>query len=312
MFSWKISIEQGIRRCYTEEKKRGNPMYYALIVLSVAMFGGCFALNDVYRKIRGSNIKISLQFSLIGSLAGFVVLLLVNGLKLECTPFTLIMAILSSLNGFAFTFCSFKALDRINLSLYSLFSMLGGMMLPFLQGILFYGEKMSLAKWVCFTLITIALVLTVEKGDRKKGTIYYICIFVLNGMSGVLSKFYAEATFPKASATGYSNLSAVCSIVISAILLLTLFRKKPECEKFTIAGMAITATSGVANIIANLILVIALAHVDASVQYPMVTGGVMIVSTLISFFGTNKPTTKEIMSVMVAFLGLILLFALPL
>ena len=32
---------------------------------------------------------------------------------------------------------------------------------------------------------------------------------------------------------------------------------------------------------------IALAHVDASVQYPMVTGGVMIVSTLICFLGAE-------------------------
>ena len=275
------------------------------------MFGGCFALNDVYRRIRGSNIKISLQFSLIGSLSGFVVLLLVNGLKLECTPFTLIMAILSSINGFAFTFCSFRALDRINLSLYSLFSMLGGMMLPFFQGILFYGEKMSIAKWVCFILIMLALVLTVEKGERKRGTIYYACIFILNGMSGVLSKIFAESSFPKTSPTGYTNLSSICSIVISAFLLLTFFRKKPATEKIPLAGVAVSASSGITNIIANLILVIALAHVDASVQYPMVTGGVIIVSTLISFFGTNKPTKKEIISVMVAFLGLVLLFAIP-
>lgn len=61
-------------------------------------------LEDVYRKIRGSSIKISLQFSLVGSLAGFVVLMLVNGLKFEFTPFTLIITILASINGFAFTF----------------------------------------------------------------------------------------------------------------------------------------------------------------------------------------------------------------
>ena len=116
-------------------------MYYALIILSVVMFGGCFGLQDVYRKIKGSGIKISLEFSLVGSIAGFVLLLMVNSFKFEFTPFTLIMAFLASINGFANTFCSFKALDRINLSLYSLFSMLGGMVLPFLQGILFYDEK---------------------------------------------------------------------------------------------------------------------------------------------------------------------------
>ena len=288
-----------------------NLLYYALIILSVVMFGGCFTLNDVYRKIRGSSIKISLQFSLVGSLAGFIVLIFANGLSFEFTPFTLIMAILTSINGFAFTFCSFKALDRINLSLYSLFSMLGGMMLPFLQGILFYGEKMSLAKLLCFLFITVALMLTVEKGERKKGTIYYVCIFVLNGMSGVLSKFFAESTFPKASATGYTNLTSVCSVAISGVLLLVLSKKHPKESRFSLAGATVSAVAGITNKIANLVLVIALAHVDASVQYPMVTGGVMIVSTLICFFGKNKPSKKEILSIIVAFIGLLLLFAIP-
>ena len=286
-------------------------MYYFVILISVIMFGGCFALNDAYRQRSGSGIKISLQFSLIGSLAGFVVLMAVNGLKFEFTPFTLIMAILASFNGFAFTFCSFKALDRINLSLYSLFSMLGGMVLPFLQGILFYGEKMSLAKWLCFLFITFALVLTVEKGERKKGTIYYVCVFVLNGMSGVLSKIFAESNFPKTSATGYTNLISVCSVVISGVLPLILSKKYPKEGKFSFAGTVIGAVSGITNKIANLVLVIALAHVDASVQYPMVTGGVMIVSTLLCFFGKNKPSKKEVLSITIAFIGLILLFAIP-
>lgn len=286
-------------------------MYYALIILSVVMFGGCFALNDAYRKKRGSSIKISLQFSFVGSLVGFVFLMIVNGLKFEFTPFTLIMAILASINGFAFTFCSFKVLDRINLSLYSLFSMLGGMVLPFLQGILFYGEKITVAKAVCFLFITVALVLTVEKGEKKQGTIYYVLVFVLNGMSGVLSKIFAESNLPKTSAIGYTNLMSVCSVVISGILLLTISKKGAENNGFSLVGTAICAASGISNRVANLVLVVALAHVDASVQYPMVTGGVMIVSTLICFFGKNKPSKKEVLSIVIAFIGLLLLFAIP-
>ena len=151
-------------------------MYYGLIILSVVMFGFNFALQDVYRKMRGSSLRVSLESSFIGSAAGLAVLLIVNGfqngLQFEFTPFTLIMALLAALNGFAFTFCSFRALDVINLSLFSLFSMLGGMALPFLQGIIFYGEKITWAKVICFVLICLALLLTVSRsGEKKKGTI---------------------------------------------------------------------------------------------------------------------------------------------
>ena len=42
-------------------------MYHLLILLSVVMFGGGFALNDVYRKMRGSSLKISMEASFIVS-----------------------------------------------------------------------------------------------------------------------------------------------------------------------------------------------------------------------------------------------------
>ena len=149
------------------------------------------------------------------------------------------------------------------------------------------------------------------KKEKENSAIYYVCVFVLNGMSGVLSKIFAESNFPKTSATGYTNLISVCSVVISGVLLLIISKNQSKGEKFSFAGTVIGAASGITNGIANLVLVIALAHVDASVQYPMVTGGVMIVSTLICFLGKNKPSKKEILSIIVAFIGLLLLFAIP-
>lgn len=285
-------------------------MYYALIILSVVLFGGGFALNDIHRKQRGSSVKISLQFTLISSVAGAMTLMAINGFKFELTAFSLVMALLSALNGFGFTLCGFKALDHINLSLYSLFSMLGGMALPFVQGIVFYGEDMTFAKGVCFVTVTIALLLTVEKGERKKGTIFYVGIFILNGMSGVLSKIFTSSHFPKTSAAGYSILSALCSIVISAFVLAVFYRKKDGTPSMTPSSTAVSSLCGILNKIANFILVVALAHVDASVQYPMVTGGVMIVSTLICCFGDNKPSKRELLSVFISFIGLLALFLL--
>ena len=144
-------------------------MYYALIILSVIMFGGCFALQDTYRQLRGSGLRISMEASCVGSAAGLIILLIINGFQFEFTPFTLIMGLITAVNGIAFTFCSFKALDVINLSLFSLFSMLGGMALPFAQGIIFYGERVSVAKIVCVVFICAALSLTVTRGEKKRG-----------------------------------------------------------------------------------------------------------------------------------------------
>lgn len=286
-------------------------MYYFIIILSVMMFVACFALNDVYRKKCGSSLASSFKFSFESSLAGLVVLLAINGFKLEFTWFSFVLALLTYLVSVGFTFCGLKALGSINLSMYSLFSMLGGMALPFLQGIFFYNEGITLAKALCFIVITIALLLTVDWGDRKKGTIYYIGIFVLNGMSGVILKIFAAAEFEKTSAAGYSVLCALCATIISGIILLVFYREKAPSEKTSLATVGASLLNGAANRVANFLLIIALTHVDASVQYPLVTGGVMILSTIVCFFGKNKPSKKEMLSVLVAFIGTLLLFVVP-
>ena len=287
-------------------------MYHALIMLSVCMLGSCFVLNDVYRKKRSSNLLSSMESSCIGAVAGLIVLFIINGIKFEFTPFTFVMSFLVAVNGIAFTYLSFKALDTTNLSLYSLFSMLGGMILPFMQGIIFYGEDITVAKVICVLFIGAALALTIKKGNKKKGYIYYIGIFVLNGMSGVLSKLFTELPFEKTSAAAYSMYGAAWTVVISGVFWIVFaMRKTYKMPKYTFGVAAIAAAKGAVNRVANFILVLALSHVDASVQYPMVTGGVMIMSTLICFFGNNKPSKREIISVVLAFVGLLLLFVIP-
>ena len=146
-------------------------MYYALIFIAVAMFGGCFALNDVYRERRGSSLKISMEASFIGAVAAIICLIIINKFKFEFTPFTLIMSIISAVNAIGFTVFSFKALNSINLSLYSLFSMLGGMALPFAQGIIFYDEKITVAKVVCVVFICLALACTISSTRASKSSV---------------------------------------------------------------------------------------------------------------------------------------------
>ena len=210
-------------------------MYYSLIVLSGVMFGGGFGLYDIYRRKRGSILIVSLESTFVGSLAGFIILLMIEGFNFELTPFTLLIASLNALNGILFTFFSFRALDTVNLSLFSIFAMLGGMMLPFLQGILFYNESITLAKVICVLLICAALACTVERGDKKRGLIFCIGIFVLNGMSGVLSNIYTSSDLPKASAAGYSALSAAFTVLFAGgawLVLLAVRAKRSKGEAY--------------------------------------------------------------------------------
>ncbi len=286
-------------------------MYYGMILIAVVMFGGCFGLDDLYRKLQGSSLCASLQFSLFSSLAGLLVLFAVNGFRPEFTLFTFIIAFLASCVNLGFSFCGFRALGVIDLSVYSLFSMLGGMLLPFLQGILFYGEALTAAKIVCLVLISTALFVTVKGIPGKKGAPYYLGIFLLNGLAGVLSRIFASAPYEKTSAAGYSVLTCLIGVLLSALLLPVFGKKRADVPRFRWKGLGVSVLNGAINKAANFLLVLALMHVDSSAEYPMVTGGVIIVSTVLCFFGEKKPTKRELVSVLLAFAGLMALFLIP-
>lgn len=283
-------------------------LYYGMITVAVFMFSMQFFFNQLFEKSYGNGAKAVFVFSVGGGISGLITLLLINGLHWEYTHFSMLMATLSALNGLLFTFCSLKAFGKINLSLYSLFSMLGGMALPFVSGILFHHEELTYGKCLCFVIITVALCLTVEKGEKKSGTIYYMGIFVLNGMSGVISKIFQAAPFEKTSPAGYSVLTALVSITISLVMLQFYRSDRRKIKKLAIFSML---GHGILNRVANLLLLIALGFLPASAQYPFVTGGVMICSTIISCFTANKPSKREVGAVILSFIGILALILLP-
>lgn len=283
-------------------------MYYGILTISVLLFGVQFLLNERYQRVSGSGLGESMLFTFINGIAGIVCLFVINGPHLSCTPFTLLIAIAAALSGMLYTFCSLKAFERVNLSLYSLFAMLGGMMLPFLAGIFFYREPFTLGKAVCIVLIVAALLLTVERKSGKSGWLYCAGVFVLNGASGVLSKIYQDAPYPKVSAAAYSIWIAIFTVLLSGAVLLVICRR---LRRPSLPAIGFAVGCGALNKVANYMLLVALAVLPASLQYPFVTGGVMVVTTLLAFFTARRPSRREIASVALAFFGVLALVLIP-
>ncbi|MBE6729845.1 MAG: hypothetical protein E7568_06410 [Ruminococcaceae bacterium] len=293
---------------------------YGLLTASTVMFGFMFFFSDMFRRNYGSGFKATVVSHIGGGIIGFIAIFIINIIPLGFktvlsqitagfSPFVVIMSLLTITNGYLFSYCSFKSLGKINLSLYSLFSMLGGMALPFVSGILFHGEPLTVAKLVCFAIITIALLITTEKGKGKdKAAIYYIGVFTFNGMSGVLAKIYQAMPYTKMDSTGYSLFKTLLGIIIAVLLL---FIVKGENKKLNLKSIIAMAGSGTLSNVANWLILIALYILPASVQYPFITGGTMIVSTIISLFCAKKPNKKEIFAVILSFLGILLLIYIP-
>ncbi len=283
-------------------------MYYGIVSFAVLLFSLMFYFNQRYERENGCSFQATMVFMSISSLAGLLALLIINGFHVTATPFLWIMAVVDTTNNLLFTICSMKALSKINLSLYSLFSMLGGMTIPFVAGILFYHEAFTPGKGICFLLVAVSLLFPLEKGRSGSGWLYYIGIFTLNGLSGLIAKVYNDAPFPKGSAADFSILTALVSATAPLVILLMVGYRP---QKLSWGSLLATVGHGAFNRFANFLLLIALVHLPASAQYPMITGGVMVLSTVLCLFTPNKPKLKEWIAVALSFAGIMALVLIP-
>ena len=153
-----------------------------------------------------------------------------------------------------------------------------------------------------------SLLLTIRRGAKSSRLWYYGGIFFLNGLAGVLSKIFEAAPFEKSSAAGYSVLSAMAAVFLSFMLLPFVKEEKVRLN-FRAAGAMLGY--GVLNKVSNFLLLIALAHLPASIQYPMVTGGTMIFSTILCYITREKPSGRDIVAVILSFIGILALVLIP-
>ena len=280
-------------------------LYYVLVVISTVLFSLQFLFNQRFQETYGTGMKATQVFSLYKSLVIILMMLLIAGFKIEFTWFSLGMATVYALSGIAMGYYSLKAFSVANLSVYSVFSMLGGMILPFFLGVLFFdeGDKLEF-KLICCALIVVAVLLNIKSGKQdRKALFYYFAVFVLNGMAGVISKLHQSSALPHVDSTNFMLWTSVVSVVISALWLLIGYRQIP-----LIKGKNILFVSGygVFNGLGNLFLLIALSGehaLPASVQYPLVTGGVMVCSTVISTIRREKLTVREYVATAISLLA---------
>lgn len=274
---------------------------YGLLIVATALCATQFLFHQAFTKTQNNGLRSVLTFSICTHLVSFFVMLVLNRFQLKLTWFSVLLGLWSACNSLLYSYFGLKALTRANLSVYSIFAMLGGLILPFAAGILFYREPLTVPKLLCSGLIILSLLLTAEKGSSKKGTgLLYLAVFFLNGMSAVISKVHQSNEALCTDSYSFVAIGNALCFSIALVWYLIAYKKLPKVTKREFA-----ATSGYAlsSGISNLLLLIALTTLPASVQYPIVTGGVIFFSTAVSILLKQKPGKKTILSAVIAFLA---------
>lgn len=280
-------------------------MNYAFLIIAAFLFAMQFLFNQNFRKTNGDGMDSALTFSLYTNGISFLILFALNKFHLQINWFSLLIAFIYGLVLLGYSYSGLKSFATANLSVYSIFAMLGGMLLPSAFGIIFYKEELSLSKIICFVLIIVATAMSFEKGGKKGGNLkYYLAVFVLNGMVGVLSKLH---TSNAELAVDSRSFMATVNICVFAMCLAYHLIKNHKIPRVPVKEIANLSAYAFCSGIGNMLCLIALAALPASVQFPITTGGVMAFSTLISLIRREKPSAKTIIAAVIAIISTVLI-----
>lgn len=313
-------------------------MYYAMLIGASFLFGSQFMVTKAFEKNYGKTVRASLSFSLLYSLfAGvifFIIKLISSGTVFNLNPFSLCMAFGLSLVNILSSAIGIKTLALGDIAVYSLFLMLGGMIVPFFAGIVFLKESVSVCNLIGVAIMIIALCLPVffgkknknageaqTDGDTKKKTsvfFYVLCVFlfILNGLSSTLSKFNsvregaalgAEFTFYTYGIQFVISLAAFALTTASGKSDKTQNEEKQPVILFRPVAIGCGAAFGAVNGTAFLMSSVAAEHVVAVAQYPLITGATILFSSLLAFlFYREKPTVLQLVQIVISLAATIL------
>ena len=330
--------------------------YYLFLIGATLLYSVQFVFLKYFQKIRGTGLAASMAFSACSAAVLFAVLFCANGLRIAFSPFSLGVAALYAAAMIGMNAAGIKSLGYVSLSLYTLFSMLGGMLLPVLYGVC-TGETMTWLKGAGAVLIVFALLIAVRE-TGKPGPIGAACcagVFLLNGCFGIFTKWHQSS--PLAVPTlDFLLLYSALTVAASALLLPAIAaygRRKtwrlppsaaaaesaeklcdepenaqngpnmPREEPIGRGGARIQdgrATTRKENALswmsaagyaavnggAQLIVMLCAKHVDASVQYPIITGGCVLFSVLTGLLFGEKATPRAILRAALALTGTLL------
>ena len=321
----------------------GKMLPYILILFSDLLFASQFLISRIYSRRNTRGLVASLAFSIGTNLSVLVYVFFLIGCRVEFSLFTVLIAMLYACISVLSSYCANAALSTVNLSLFSLFNMLGTVVLSALFGFLIFSEEIKLGTAICIALVVLALALGAEyRGGQKGAAKYYLACFFLNGITGTVTKlhqkpyafvcgitrtvntvFGTELSADPASFVGLgaptdadaafvfnNNYLWLCSFftVVLAVIMLGAIALRSKRNTFAIfadgKNLACMGGYGVVHGVAQMISLFTLSLLPLSLQQPLVTGGVIAFAFIISLLIGEKKKPKDIAAFAVACLSM--------
>ena len=292
---------------------------YLLLFVSALLMTANTALTKLFQKTTPSGVFHMLVYNLINAAFACVFFWVSAGFKINMNIATAIYAVVYALIICVNLSAQIFAFSRAPVSVVTLMTMAGGVLLPSVFGIMRFGEMLTLKLAVSSVLIIIAAVLPfVGKNGEKKAfsaSAVAMCalMFVLSGLSVILLKLYAlDARVCNSESMFFLTNTAI--VVICIVILVALGIKDREkgflgrvLSAYTpLQTLNIVSKTALANI-ASVLQVIILAEMAAStfsvLNSALTLLGAGIVSAL---FFREKQSIQSVAALVLAILAIVI------
>ena len=290
-------------------------MEYVYLALAVFCCVGQVISSKEYQRCVPPTMTTAVGFYLVSSLLSALIFAAKISFRISYSGFSLWISLALAAVMLAYQLVTIRILSLGNVAVYSMFLMLGGMILPFLYGVIFLHEALNWQKILGIVLLSLFLILQVAgRSDRslnRRGEFYALCflMFVINGVTSILTKMHQVST-SAVDTESFTVLRSVFSLGIGGIAFGTLFlgnknRKQRAAQlrcAFGLRAGAASVLSAIVSALGSFFLLVAALRVPASVQYPVVSGGTIVLSAGAAYlFYRERPDRKSLICLLGAF-----------
>ena len=284
-------------KMYKNVREGVNMIYYILIFLAALGCALNFAVTKVYQLNQGNSIGSGIIFNCLVGLAGSLIYFVVCGFKIEMTVFSVIMSVLFTLFLGIYTIIGFKIMSIGSMAVYTVFLMLGGMILPYFYGLLFLDEEITVLKVIALLLMTVAIILQ-NNGEKKRGKalFYILCIgvFILNGLVSIVSK--AHQIYPQyetVSDNGFVLLKNLMRFLMFGSMIPFVSKKGEKIFQIKPKMYIVIMFSALISSIAYYFQLVCASYLPATVQYPVMSGGTIVFTALLGMICFKEKISKR-------------------
>lgn len=287
--------------------------YYFMTIIAVILIAGDFAVNKLYQRKYGTSVEMGLKFNAFFGVFSALIFFVANGFRLELSMYSMVMASIVAVSVMSYNILGFKVLKVESMAFYTLFLMCGGMLVPYVWGVLFLHEKLSFFHVIGLVMIVGSIIITASDKKMPNKHILFLCvvIFFLNGICSIAGKMHQiEKMYHCVSEIEFVIATGIIKFIVATLSYVVVKIKntdhsaKMQCKVNFSRGVLLTAISAMIGGSSYMLQLNGAKNLPATVVYPLITGGTIFFSSVIGvIFFKDQISKKLISSIILCFVG---------